>query len=105
MHGYIVFCHQKNLIEIRDFLFSENQRATNLLMKEFFNISRLLGADAINIELVQGIKTTKLIKQFGFQERNDGEISVIFIPKEMLVNYPFLQERPNWFLMQSDSDI
>lgn len=103
--GYIVYRLVEQSLEIRDISFAPDKKASSALMVSFLRHARESGVNSVVIALLENNKVIGRMRHFGFVERKDGQNVFLFYSKETLSAYPFLQNRDNWLLLQSDDDM
>lgn len=102
--GYIVYCFHDNGVEIRDFVFPEDKKATLVLMGSFLRNVRSFAQDSVVVNCLDNSHMIKAMKRFGFMKGKSGRSVYLYCTEDVWNDLPLLRSPDNWMLMKSDED-
>jgi hypothetical protein len=103
--GYIVYRFIHNSIEIRDFLFLNEDSTFNKLMVGFLKHAMFLEAESVKITLLRNECVQNYFKKIGFIEREAENSIFLSVSNKELSEFPLFHKIDNWLLLQGDDDM
>ena len=105
VEGYLIYRHQGDSIEIRDFLIASNSRALNALIACLFCRARSSRVTSIELALLRSSKVHAMLRKFGFMERKDPHHIYLRCSDTVTKLFPAIWDPEQWRLFQSDDDM
>ncbi len=105
VEGYLIYRHQGDSIEIRDFLIASNSRALNVLIACLFCRARSSRVTSIELALLRSSKVHAMLRKFGFIERKDPHHIYLRCSDRVTKLFPAIWDPEAWCLFQSDDDM
>lgn len=103
--GYIVYYIEKNMCNIDDVVYLNDQEILKSLFYEFFIFMREIGIGSIGIYFLENRNFEKYLRKYAFFERKNENSKLIYFANSNGTQFLERISNPNnWYFLQNDTD-
>ena len=102
LKGYITTCRDENAINIADFVFPKDRKATRILLAHFLRHVRKASPDSVVVTFLENEELQNLFRRHGFTKRPCDRKVWCYLSKPLLKRLPGLNEVKNWLFLSSE---
>ncbi len=96
LKGYVIYCMDEMSIDVRDFVFPEDKKATRIFMTKFLRHVRRGSPDSVAIQFLENKETMGLFRSFGFLKARCDRAIYSYCNKHILEKFPLLNNPACW---------